>query len=86
MYPQAASRNTFISRIGDAGGAQLERSLAVPALGAVGLAAAVLPAVLAWTALAFALAASQSRLASGVASNRDGHNPAELGGAEVDGE
>jgi hypothetical protein len=36
--------------------------LAVPALGVVGLAAAVLPAILVWTALAFTLAAAQNRL------------------------
>jgi AAA family ATP:ADP antiporter len=84
-YKAKSCLDTFVARTGDAGGAQLERLLAAPAMGAVGLAGAVLPAILAWMVLAFALAAMQSRLTSGVASNRHGHNLAELGAGEMDG-
>jgi len=69
-YKAKSCLDTFVSRSGDAGGAQFERALAVPALGAAGFAAAVLPAVLVWTALSFALAAAQSRAASGGGSNQ----------------
>jgi AAA family ATP:ADP antiporter len=51
-------------RAGDASGAQIERLLAGLGLGLAGLALAVLPIALLWTALCLAVGAAQSRLAA----------------------
>jgi AAA family ATP:ADP antiporter len=83
-YKAKSCLDTFVSRTGDAGGAQIERALTVPALGAVGLAAAVLPTVLVWTALAFILAAAQKRLASDDAPEETRDGPALSNEAEAD--
>jgi len=73
-YKAKSCLDTFVFRAGDAGGAQIERSSTALGVGAVGLATAFLPAVVAWIILAFVLAAAQTRLASRRASdeNRDG--------------